>query len=108
MAKYQREATQYPGVFWLTIQGIRTLYIRYKRPGTYKTIEEKLGSEKNWTASQGNGERIRRIDGGRSNAEKRELREAAKLAEESRHTLDRLWDAYLKSKGSSLKGLVTC
>jgi len=47
MAKYQREATQYPGVFWLTIQGIRTLYIRYKRPGTYKTIEEKLGSEKN-------------------------------------------------------------
>ena len=55
MAKYQRETTQYPGVFWLTIQGIRTLYIRYKRPGTYKTIEEKLGSEKNWTASQGNG-----------------------------------------------------
>ena len=61
MAKYQREATQYPGVFWLTIQGVKTLYIRYKRPGTYKTIEEKLGSEKNWTASQGNGERVRRI-----------------------------------------------
>ena len=107
MAKYQREATQYPGVFWLTIQGIRTLYIRYKRPGTYKTIEEKLGSEKNWTASQGNGERVRRIDGGRSNAEKRELREAAKLAEESRQTIDRLWDAYLESKGSSLKGIIT-
>ena len=52
-------------------------------------------------------ERIRRIDGERSNAEKREFREAAKLAEESRQTLDRLWDAYLESKGSLLKGLVT-
>ena len=41
MAKYQREATQYPGVFWLTIQGIETLYIRYKRPGTDKAVEEK-------------------------------------------------------------------
>ena len=40
MAKYQREATQYPGVFWLTIQGIETLYIRYKRPGTDKAVEE--------------------------------------------------------------------
>ena len=73
MAKYQREATQYPGVFWLTIQGVKTLYIRYKRPGTDRTIEEKLGSEKNWTAPRGNGERIRRIDGERSNAEEREF-----------------------------------
>ncbi len=29
------------------------------------------------------------------------------IAAESRQTLDRLWDAYLESKGSSLKGLVT-
>ena len=41
MAKYQREATQYPGVFWLTIEGAETLYIRYKRPGTDKAVEEK-------------------------------------------------------------------
>ena len=46
MAKYQREATQYPGVFWLTIQGIETLYIRYKRPGTDKALEEKRGSRR--------------------------------------------------------------
>ena len=40
MAKYQREATQYPGVFWLTIQGIETLYICYKRPGTDKLLKK--------------------------------------------------------------------
>ena len=45
MAKYQRETTQYPGVFWLTIQGVEMLYIRYKRPGTDKAVEEKLGSK---------------------------------------------------------------
>jgi len=43
----------------------------------------------------------------KSNAEQRESRIAERLAEESRQTLDRLWDAYLESKGSSLKGLVT-
>ena len=26
MAKYQRETTQYPGVFWLTIQGISEVF----------------------------------------------------------------------------------
>ena len=41
MAKYQREATQYPGVFWLSIQGAETLYIRYKRPGTAKAVEDR-------------------------------------------------------------------
>ena len=109
MAKYQREATQYPGVFWLTIQGIETLYIRYKRPGTDKAVEEKLGSKaQGWTAPRGNAERAKRINGqAKSNAEQRESRIAERLAEESRQTLDRLWDAYLQSKGSSLKGLVT-
>ena len=33
--------------------------------------------------------------------------EVAKLAEKSRQIIDRLWDAYLESKGSSLKSLVT-
>ena len=63
MAKYQREATQYPGVFWLTIRGIETLYIRYKRPGTAKAVEEKLGSKaQGWTAPRGNAERAKRIN----------------------------------------------
>ena len=101
MAKYQREATQYPGVFWLTIQGIETLYIRYKRPGT-KAVEEKLGSKaQGWTAPRGNAERSKRINGqAKSNAEQRESRIAERLAEESRETLNRLWGAYLQSKGS--------
>ena len=109
MAKYQREAIQYPGVFWLTIQGAETLYIRYKRPGTDKAVEEKLGSKaQGWTASRGNAERAKRINGqAKSNAEQRESRMAERLAEESRQTLNRLWEAYLESKGSSLKGLVT-
>ena len=109
MAKYQREATQYPGVFWLTIQGAETLYIRYKRPGTNKAVEEKLGSKaQGWTAPRGNAERAKRINGqAKSNAEQRESRIAERLAEEARQTLDRLWDAYLESKGSSLKGIIT-
>ena len=85
MAKYQREATQYPGVFWLTIQGIETLYIRYKRPGTAKAVEEKLGSKaQGWTAPRGNAERAKRINGqAKSNAEQREFRITEKLVEES-------------------------
>ena len=109
MAKYQREVTQYPGVFWLTIQGIETLYIRYKRPGTDKAVEEKLGSKaQGWSAPRGNAERAKRINGqAKSNAEQREPRIAERLVEEPQQTLDRLWDAYLESKGFSLKGLVT-
>ena len=106
MAKYQRETTQYPGVFWLTIQGAETLYIRYKRPGTDKAVEEKLGSKaQGWTAPRGNAKRAKRINGqAKSNAEQRESRIPERLAEESRQTLDRLWHAYLESKGSSLRG----
>ena len=109
MAKHQRETTQYPGVFWLTIQGAKTLYIRYKRPGTDKAVEEKLGSKaQGWTAPRGNAEWAKRINWqAKSNAEQREPRIAERLAEESQQTLDRLWDAYLESKGFSLKGLVT-
>ena len=97
MAKYQRETTQYPGVFWLTIQGIETLYIRYKRPGTDKAVEEKLGLKaQGWTAPRGNAERANRINGqAKSNVELRESRIAERLAEESRQTIDRLWGAYL-------------
>ena len=63
MAKYQREATQYPGVFWLTIQRSETLYIRYKRPGTDKAVEEKLGSKaQGGTTPRGNAERAKRIN----------------------------------------------
>ena len=99
MAKYQREATQYPGVFWLTIQRAETLYIRYKRPGTDKAVEEKLGSKsQGWRALRGNAERAKRINGeAKSNAEQRESRIAERMAEESRQTLDRLWDVYLQS-----------
>ena len=72
-------------------------------------MEEKLGSKaQGWTAPRGNAERSKRINGqAKSNAEQRESRIAEKLAEESQQTLDRLWRAYLESKGSLLKGLVT-
>ena len=72
-------------------------------------MEEKLGSKaQGWTAPRGNAERAKRINGqAKSNAEQREPRIAERLAEESQQTLDRLWDAYLESKGFSLKGLFT-
>ena len=101
MAKYQREATQYPGVFWLTIQGIETLYIRYKRPGTAKAVEEKLGSKaQGWKTPRGNDKRAKRINRqSQYNGKQKEFRVSEKLGEESRKTNDRLWDAYLKSRG---------
>jgi len=109
MAKYFREVTHYAGVFWLTINGVQTLYIRYKRPGSNKSVEEKLGTRaQGWTAAKGNGERTKRINGeAESNTEKRYSREVAKRNEETKPTIDCLWNSYLESKGKSLKGIST-
>ena len=109
MAKYVRESTNYPGVFWLTIQGSQTLYIRYKRLGSHKHVEEKLGTRaQGWTPARGNTERSKRVNGQEnSNTEKRQASEATRRNEESKPTLARLWHIYLESKGDSLKGLAT-
>ncbi len=109
MAKYIRESTNYPGVFWLTIQGTQTLYIRYKQLGSQKHVEEKLGTRaQGWTPARGNTERSKRINGqAESNTEKRYSLDLARKNKETRPTLDRLWQLYLESKGDSLKGIAT-
>ena len=70
---YKREKTKYPGVFLVERDSRKFLYILYRKPGSRKLIEEKLGSSKNgWTPAKASLERSRRIEGKASNVEKRE------------------------------------
>jgi integrase len=108
MAKsYPRIKTQYPGVFIReTAQG-NVFYIRYKRPGERKLIEDKLTGN-GWTAAKANQERTRRIaEKKASNTERREQQAKAKQAEADKPTLQKLWEAYLEAKGQNLKGKAT-
>ena len=105
---YKREKTKYPGVFLVERDSRKFLYILYRKPGSRKLIEEKLGSSKNgWTPAKASLERSRRIEGKASNVEKREKEKARKNGENSFPTLTNIWASYLKSKGQELRGLVT-
>ena len=105
---YKREKTKYPGVFLVERDSRKFLYILYRKPGSRKLIEEKLGSSKNgWTPAKASLERSRRIEGKASNVEKREKEKARKNGENSFPTLTNIWASYLKSKGQELRGLIT-
>ena len=105
---YKREKTKYPGVFLVERDSRKFLYILYRKPGSRKLIEEKLGSSKNgWTPAKASLERSRRIEGKASNVEKREKEKARKNGENSFPTLTNIWASYLKSKGEELRGLIT-
>ena len=70
---YKREKTKYPGVFIIERGDIKLLYILYRKPGSRKLIEEKLGSTSNgWTSAKAGLEREKRIEGKSSNTEKRQ------------------------------------
>ena len=85
---YKREKTKYPGVFLVERDSRKFLYILYRKPGSRKLIEEKLGSSNNgWTPSKASLERSRRIEGKASNVEKREKDKARKNGESSIPTL---------------------
>ncbi len=54
--------TDYPGViFRINSKNQKIYYIRYKRPGERKVIEDKL-SGNGWTASRANNERSKRMN----------------------------------------------
>ncbi|MDR1489409.1 MAG: site-specific integrase [Desulfovibrio sp.] len=106
MAKTERFRTQYPGIFFIErirpgskTQTEKIFYLRYRRPGESKLIEEKCGAESSgWSAARANQERALRISGKAvSNRARREAVESARQAEESRPTIARLWQAYDES-----------
>ena len=77
---YKREKTKYPGVFLVERDSRKFLYILYRKPGSRKLIEEKLGSSKNgWTPAKASLERSRRIEGKASNVEKREKKKLGRM-----------------------------
>jgi integrase len=103
MPKQSRQKSKYAGVYAVqNSDGSRAFYIRYRRPGETRLIEEKAGISAPpdlMTAAKANQLRADRI-AGRSiaNTEKRE---------QGAWTFKRIWQAYLEDKGSSLRGVVS-
>jgi integrase len=103
-----REKTQYQGVFYREelrlgskSQKERVYYIRYRTGGRdSKMVEERAGRESEGiTAARANQIRADRARGRElSNRDKRAAEEAAKLADASRPTIERLWKLYRDSR----------
>ncbi len=105
---YKRFKTNYPGVIYrVTDRQDKVFYIRYKRPGERKLIEDKLTGI-GWTAAKANSERTRRMEGRhKSNSEARAIENVASNTVFEKPTLEALWQNYLESKGNSLRGIST-
>ena len=105
---YKRFKTNYPGVIYReTDRQGRVYYIRYKRPGERKLIEDKLTGV-GWTPAKANTERTKRMEGRkRSNSEARAFEKAVSNSELKTPTVGLLWQNYLDSKGDSLRGIAT-
>ena len=105
---YKRFKTNYPGVVYReTDRQGKVYYIRYKRPGERRVIEDKLTGI-GWTPAKANTERTKRMEGiNRSNSEARAFEKGLKNSELNKPTLKVLWQNYLDSKGDSLRGIIT-
>lgn len=99
----KREKTKYPGVYYRLQERLdgygqeRAYYVMYRRGGRgAKLIEEPVGREsEGMTAAKANLVRAVRIAGKeQTNTERRKAEEAARRADESRWTLNRIWEAY--------------
>ena len=99
----KREKTRYAGVTFRMVARLdgygkeRMYYIRYRRGGRgSKEIEEPVGREsESMTASKANRIRAMRATGiEQANTERRKAEEAARLADESRVTVESLWRRY--------------
>ena len=108
MPVQQRFKTEYPGVYYIIGKAVATgkpekiYYIDYRKDG--KRIQEKAGRQvqNNMTPAKANRIRTNRIEGRElPNAEKRAQDEAVKTAEDSRWTIDKLWDLYCKNNAEN-------
>lgn len=111
MPSLKRIKTDYPGVYYIEGTAVATgkperiYYIRYRKDG--KGIDEKVGRQFQNDMTPAKAARIRanRIEGrDLPNTERREAEEAAKLADDKRWTIDKLWLEYKKGRkpGKSL------
>lgn len=114
MPRQQRSKTDYPGVYYVEADAIgrtgkeKIYYIQYRRPGSRRLIEEKVGRQyaEDMTAAKANRIRSSRIEGATNNQERRDSIQEAKAVESGRWTIAKLWEFYKESK-PNLKGLVT-
>ncbi len=103
MPKQVRFKTRYPGVYYIIGQGQkgeeRIYYITYRKSG--KLIEEKAGRQyqDDMTPARANSIRSEKIEGRQlPNTERRAEEQAAKLAEDSSWSFNRLFGSYIKEK----------
>jgi len=108
MPSLKRIKTDYPGVYYIMGTAVATgkperiYYIRYRKDG--KAIDEKVGRQFQNDMTPAKAARIRtnRVEGrDLTNAEKREVQKAAKEAEESRWTINKLWDQYCENNADN-------
>ena len=109
MASRKRQSVVgYAGVYFVEVprstgHGLeKVYYIRYRKQG--KLIEEKVGGQyrDNMTAAKASSIRGLRMEGkDASNEEKRAAVRAAKMAEESRYSFNRLWSLFEEAKSSN-------
>ena len=99
MPKQVRSKTKYAGVFYISgtsAQGKpeKIYYIRYRKNG--KMVEEKAGRQfqDDMTPARASGLRASRIEGEKTNQEKRAASAAEKEALSNIFTIDRLWKEY--------------
>lgn len=102
MATGGREKTKYAGVYFKIVKrhdgkgDERLYYIVYRRAGSRKQFEDKLGrASEGWTELKASIERGKRVEGNKqTNSEKREAAAKVKLTDGQPLTLDTLWQVY--------------
>lgn len=104
-----RNKTEYPGVFYRHRERTghkgkteKVYYVLFKKDG--KLIEEPVGGQHSddMTAARANRIRAELIEGKRlTRKEQREAEKARKAAEESKWTIQKLWESYLLHKEES-------
>lgn len=101
MAETRIKSDKYSGIYWKSIKrrdgkgDERLYYIVYRRPGSRKQFEERLGrSSEGWTELKASIERGKRMEGKQTNAEKREAETKDKLTGAQPLTFGRLWELY--------------
>lgn len=112
MPRQKRFKTKYPGVYYILADAVgsakteKIYYVMYRKDG--KQIEEKAGRQyqDDMTPARAATLRASRIEGGKSNQERREEERAKAAAEAGKWTLNRLWEEY-KRQRPGLKGLRT-
>jgi integrase len=107
-SRTRHPAVGYAGVFYVEVARLagygteKIYYIRYRRGG--KLIEEKAGGQyrDNMTAAKASSIRGIRMEGKESsNEEKRAAVRAAKVEEEGRYTINRIWSIFEESKSAN-------